>query len=402
MDDNRFDTLARVAANLPSRRKLIRTLLGGVGSGLLLSFGVAEESAARKCKKDGDCKGCQTCNRKKKKCAKGCPKGKQCCGGECVKKDLCCDSSADCNACSQCVEGRCQADTSKNGQKCSGCLTCANGACGIADDQLCEDQERCRQSTGLCCPKCVNDRCCSTSQACIDPGALSANFCCDRSNNTPCGDNGDGTFSECCSNFNERCVNGECVPKDECPTRGRAGKAGLCCAEGTKVCPGLNDPYCAPENQACCGEYTCDVGEDCCDPQNNICCEQGRCLGKLCCPSDQIICGSECCDYGDVCCGGVCCSNFDCIDEACCETGACGDIGADTRVCPTENETCCLTDDSDPAIGNRGYACPPSTPVCSNIGQCCPNNYLYSQSCAGCCPSILSCENCVSPISGRT
>ena len=378
-----------------------RTALGRVALRALQSHDRCVQ-AARRCKKDGDCKGCQTCNRKKKKCAKGCPKGKRCCGGQCVKSDLCCATPNDCNACSQCVDGRCQPDTAKNGQQCSGCLTCTNGACGIADDKLCPGGERCRRSTGICCLKCRADgSCCPVGQACINPGVLSANFCCDTSVNTPCGDNGDGAFSACCSNFNERCVNGECVPKDECAGRGRAGKDGLCCGAGLKVCPGLNAPYCAPDDRACCGEYTCDVNEECCDPQSNVCCEPGRCVGKTCCPSDSVICGDECCEYGERCCGGVCCTEFDCVNGSCC-AHACGDVGASTRVCVAESEACCLTDDSNPEIGNRGYACPEPAPVCSNIGQCCPENTLYSQSCGGCCPTILNCENCVSPIAGRT
>jgi hypothetical protein len=400
MDDRRFDDLARVAAHLPSRRHVMRALLGGIG-GLLATAGLPQESAAGRCKKDGGCKPCQTCDRKKKKCVKGCPKGEQCCGGGCVKKNLCCESSEDCNACSQCIEGRCRADTSKNGQQCSGCLTCINGACGSGDDELCEDNERCRQSTGLCCVKCrKGDSCCPVGRACIDPGLLSENSCCDTSVNTPCGDNGDGTYSACCSNFNEQCVAGECVPKSDCT--GRGGKAELCCNSDSRVCPGITRPYCAPENQACCGDFTCGEGEDCCDPATNHCCEKGRCLGKACCSSDHVICGDECCDFGEVCCGGVCCNSFDCLNESCCAEGACGDVGASTRVCPTASETCCYTDDSNPEIGNRGYACPPGTPVCSGIGQCCPDGMLYSPSCEACCPSILSCQNCVSPIPGRT
>jgi hypothetical protein len=426
MDDRRFDNLARAAAATPSRRALVQTLLGGAG-GLFAAVGLSGITEAASCKNDGDCGGCQTCQRKKGKkkgkCKTGCPRGRRCCGGACVKPDECCTISQDCGACASCADGRCRSDAGKNGQQCSGCLTCINGACGLPDDNLCPSGERCRNSTGLCCLKCLSDdRCCQVGHACIDPGALSANFCCDTANNTPCGSNGDGTFAACCSNFNETCDANECKPKSECPPR-RLSTEGICCPHGPacggvccgedeeccggdctknmKLCPGETRPYCATLDRECCGDYTCDVGEECCNPHGNICCAPGRCVGPQCCPGDQVICGDECCDFGQKCCGGVCCSVFDCIDDVCCEEGACGDVGASTRVCPTATETCCLTDDPDPEIGNRGYACPASTPVCANRGQCCPEFHLYRQSCGACCPDIRNCDNCVGAIDGR-
>jgi hypothetical protein len=282
MDDRRFDNLARIAAALPSRRHLVRALLGGA-SGLLLAAGVAEEAAARKCKKDNDCPGCQTCNRKKKKCGKGCGKGKRCCGGECVKEKLCCKTPEDCSSCQLCVDGRCQPNPAKNGQQCSGCLTCNNGACGSGDDALCKDHERCRQSTGICCAKCLaNESCCPVGRTCINPGALSPNSCCDTSINTACGHNGDGTFRKCCSNFNERCVNNECVPKDECPT-GRLTIEGVCC------------PFGPPCNGVCCGENEeCSVDDVC---ENPFVCPRPFCSnrGLLCCPPNSFTDTAYCC-----------------------------------------------------------------------------------------------------------
>jgi hypothetical protein len=266
----------------------MRTLLGGVG-GVLLSAAGVQESEARRCKKDGDCKGCQTCHRKRKKCAKGCGKGKQCCGGECVKENLCCKTTDDCNGCSQCIDGRCGPDPSKNGQKCSGCLTCNNGACSSGDDKLCKDSERCRQSTGLCCAKCRDDdSCCPVGQTCIDPGPLSANFCCDTSINTACGHKGDGIFNECCSNFSERCVNNECVPKDECPT-GRLTIEGVCC------------PFGPPCNGVCCGEdEICGVDGVC---ENPFVCPRPFCSnrGLICCPPNSFTDTAYCCSAGAEC-----------------------------------------------------------------------------------------------------
>ena len=429
MDGRRFDDLARVVAHPSNRRRFIRPIFGGLVGAALLTLGIAGDTEAGRCKNDGDCPGCKTCDRKKKKCVKGCPKGKKCCGGDCVRSDLCCATAAECKACATCVDGRCQPNAAKNGQQCSGCLTYNNGACGSGDDELCAGNERCRQSTGLCCPKCRADgNCCPVGQACINPGLLSANSCCDSSANTPCGENGDGTFSECCANFNERCVGGECVPKVDCPNR-RLSAAGVCCPNGPACggvccgdgeacclgvcqgedapccgaggtfCPGLTRPYCAPPGQVCCGDYTCGLEEDCCEPQGNVCCAEGRCVGSACCPPDVVICGNSCCEFGEICCGNVCCTEYNCLNGTCCAAGVCGDVGASTRVCPVPGQICCLTDDANPAIGNRGYTCPNSTPVCSNKGECCPESTRYSQSCGGCCPD-QGCANCTSPIPG--
>jgi hypothetical protein len=182
-------------------------------------------------------------------------------------------------------------------------LTCVHGACGIAGDKLCKGGERCRQSTGLCRVTCRADgSCCPAGQACVDPGVLSANFGCDTSANAPCGDNGDGTFGACCSNFNERCVNGECVPKDDCPTRGLSTQ-GLCCPKPEQLCHSIGDEeFCCEDGQVCCalmdGSEICCAADRCLAP--GLCCAPGaavKCSGAWarCAPPEYQCCGEYSC-----------------------------------------------------------------------------------------------------------
>jgi hypothetical protein len=77
--------------------------------------------------------------------------------------------------------------------------------------------QKCQGRTNTCCKPCKGDQCCPAGETCIDPGVFAPNSCCNTSSNTPCGDNGDGTFQACCSNANEECCNGECVTKGACP-----------------------------------------------------------------------------------------------------------------------------------------------------------------------------------------
>lgn len=144
-------------------------------------------------------------------------------------------------------------------------------------------------------------RCCEVGKACINPGLLSENFCCDRSLNTPCGGNGDGAFEEGCPNRIERRHNGRCVPKDECPGD-RLTAQGVCCPTPEQPCRRSgNEGYGRPDGQVCCALHT--GGEGCCDA--------GRCLSPgPCCADDNVAncagrhghrapIGHECCgEYG--------------------------------------------------------------------------------------------------------
>jgi hypothetical protein len=375
MDGNRFDDLGRALGGLGTRRDTLRVL---IGSALAALAGNQAGDGAAKSKSKGKSKGKGKGKAKKKKkrqpnevpCgATVCTGGQRCCGGSCVDPWLCCARTEDCNGCATCVGGVCVPDPTRNGQQCDGCLECANGACGIPNDDFCPQDHQCRGGNGVCCPTCVNGECCPAGSACINPGPFNANSCCDRVLNIPCGDRGDGTFRECCSGFNERCVDGECVPKEAC--EGDFTAQGLCCQNGQTAC-------------------------------NGLCCETGRCTAVGCCPQPLKICGDDCCEEDETCCGGVCCRTSNCLNNSCCED-PCGDIGASTRVCPTAQETCCQTADDATGAGNRGFACPASAPRCGGVGTCCPADKFYSPSCNACCPqNDFQCQGCVPLTTGRT
>lgn len=297
MDGSRFDDLARALAGGRSRRGFAR---GAVAAALGVA-GVAARGTsglAVRCQKDGDCAGCQTCNKRKGRCAAGCGKDKRCCGDACVAPEECCSGPEQCNACSACVGGRCRPDLAKNDQPCGPaekCLVCANGTCGIPSDARCRSNERCRPRTGACCTKCTKDgNCCPEGSACIDPGMLSANSCCDRSLNTPCGDNDDGTFAECCSNRNEVCEGGACKPKDEC-AGGRRTAQGICCADPDKLCEN--------RSRCCAAEEICGVDDVCENP--NVCPRPACSLrGKKCCPPNGFFANAYCCESHQDCVSG--------------------------------------------------------------------------------------------------
>jgi hypothetical protein len=291
-----FDRWVKALGATPSRRTALGFAAGGVLGGLAGLLGLGDLDARNK--KQGKKKG--GAKKKKKKKQKGrqpeqgefcgdrfCAPGKRCCGGQCVDPSECCTSNSDCNACSVCDVSRCVPDPGKNGTKCSGCLECVNGACGVPNDDFCPADHHCRPSTGLCCAKCLDDQCCPAGSACINPGALSANSCCNASLNTACGDNGDGTFRECCSNLSEQCVNGECVPKQDCA--GALSAQGVCC------------PFGPPCNGVCCGENEiCGVDGVC---ENPFVCPRVYCTKRdlVCCPPNSFTNTAYCCPAKSFC-----------------------------------------------------------------------------------------------------
>ena len=153
-----------------------------------------------------------------------------------------------CSPCQKRKRGRCVPDSDKAGQPCTGCRVCgANGSCGVPSDARCAEGQLCRPATGMCCPVCVGGGCCGVAEACINPGLLSDNFCCDTRVNTPCGSNGNGVFSECCSNLTEECCGDTCVPKGTCSNH---------CASNTvytEPCVEGADKWCCrPSYSVCC------------------------------------------------------------------------------------------------------------------------------------------------------
>ncbi len=315
MDDITFDRIARTVSAGWGRRSLLG-LLAGAAVGRLTSFSGLDEAEARDKKKGGKKKGNGKKHHKKKKkrdepkgepCGDGYCNQTQCCHlGQCVDRFLCCTANSNCNPCSRCEIGLCVPNPDMNGKACNGCLECANGACGIPNAEFCEDDQQCRPN-GECCPKCVNDTCCSAREACINPGPFNDNFCCDKVVNQPCGANGDGTYKKCCDLRTEECIDGECVLKCE---------AGL-------TAPDL----CCPS-----GEVPC--GDDCCDGE---CCDD-ECVDLQTHPVHCGACGNACDERTERCfdgqCRDICSLNEPPWQNAC-------DDGVDYWCCPDRSTTCC-------------------------------------------------------------
>jgi hypothetical protein len=220
MDEHIFDSIVRSLGDGATRRRLVSLLGGGLTGGALLSLAGEDAEGGKK---------------KGKKKKKPCP--------PCKKRK----------------NGKCKPDPGKAGQPCSGCRVCgANGSCGVPSDDRCADGQLCRPSTGICCPVCVNDGCCGVAEACINPGLLSANFCCDTRANTPCGGKGNGTFTECCSNLTEECCGDTCVPRGTCSNH---------CANNTvytEPCVEGADKWCCrPSYSVCCRDS--DGDPHCCN-----------------------------------------------------------------------------------------------------------------------------------------
>lgn len=419
MDDSTFDRLTRFLGTTPTRRDgiglAITTALGAMAS--LLDGDAAEARGRGKGKRHGKKPSNRKSNERWKQQHSDIASEKKKRKGKKKPKKPTPDqpqsppppdtpnwkSCAGCNPCQTCTDGEgvCRPDPSKNGVQCGGCHTCRDGACNAPADTLCGEDQRCRPSTGICCPSCQSDgSCCPVGSICINPGPFSTNFCCDTELFDACGANGDGTFKTCCGRDTHRCLNDRCVPKGECP-------------DGMKLCPGGDEPFCAREDFECCGADSCNTFQECCDASKDLCCVKGRCTGGRCCPKEPaewIPCGNECCNpASEVCCGGAtCCSPFSCVDGACCPVAVCGNPGTASRICRTAQEFCCEVLPGNPNLG--GYACPRGNvdedgiPDCAPGGQCCPNGYEYDPDCDACCESILGlCEfkECISPRPGR-
>ena len=260
-------------------------------------------------------------------------------------------SAAGCNACQTCMDGEgvCRPDPSKNGLQCGGCHTCRDGACNAPDDTLCPEGQRCSPSTGICCPACQSDgSCCPVGSICIDPGPFSANFCCDTELFDFCGGNGDGTFKTCCARDTHRCLNDQCVPKGECP-------------DGMKLCPGGDEPFCAPERLRLLWQQLLQ------HPPGLLRRRQGALLreralrgwrgaapraGRV--DLRQRVLQS----LGEVCCGGSkCCSPYSAVSMAsAARSGCAATLGRSPASARTEEEFCCSVVPSNHNLG--GYACP--------------------------------------------
>ncbi len=236
-------------------------------------------------------------------------------------------------------DGLCEVDRSRNRVRCSDCLVCDDGACEIPNNEFCQDHQLCRPENGRCCEKCLNDRCCEIGEVCIKPVSSGPNSCCNTARNEPCGDNGDGTYRECCVSGVEECVQGTCELRIPCPG-GRLSAQGLCCEGGQAPCWGPEGPFCPPPGHTCCGAASCDATQRCCDETRSLCCPIGQCAAGQCCNGGLKGCNGECVDtQTDKRHCGRC--GFDCIAPGfdCC-SGSCTNLMSDEENCGACGNTC--------------------------------------------------------------
>ncbi len=418
-------------------------------------------------KKQDRCEDCETCNRAFQ-CVSKCGRNHSCCNGTCKKGQTCCPSERECDSgntccgvgefcqdghcCAPCADGSCcplETTCTDDGVCCPPDRACGHGivsgakeccaendicvdrhccpasqACGdvccaanetciddaccpdaqVCNGQCCEKGQQCQN--GICCAACLsNGNCCSAGSACINPGIFSSNFCCDQSANTPCGDNGDGTFEQCCSNHNEECCNGECVAMgccnqgqfraaaDVCCPNGPACD-GNCCESGEQCCNGS----CIAEAQACCtpgtecGDGCCVDGEECCGGECKAFCGDCPPSSTACTLTDGTI---VCCDSGQ-CCGG---NFFDycgpgAVDSHCCQAGStpCGDG------CCAGGQACLESRGDDNQY--HAYCCPEGSGDVTKDGVCCPAGQQASCGGAKCCAVESTCCECCGPNAG--
>src|SRR5690606_18363468 len=132
MSDSRFDNLARFLGGRPSRRQVLKGLLGGgalTAAAITLPFG----EAAAQCVEDGQ----------------ACSAGSDCCSGNCdattgfcgVEGETTClpDGQA-CSAAADCCTGNCDATT---------------GYCGLPGETVCvPDGEACSSGSDCCTGNC--------------------------------------------------------------------------------------------------------------------------------------------------------------------------------------------------------------------------------------------------------
>ena len=214
--------------------------------------------------------------------------GRECCpeGERCTEEDGCCPQARACGN----GPGARAAECCDQGEECVDGACCPNER--LCGDRCCPEGHRC--TSGRCCRVC-GDACCGAGKACVDGGVLGDTFCCDETANTPCGDNGGGTYDACCSNANEECCDGECVPKGECCRDGQRNAAGVCCPPREEPCDGR----CCMEGLVCCHGDCLHPDTRCCAPGTDICFGGGE---EWCCPEDAFCCNKIFEGYPAACC----------------------------------------------------------------------------------------------------
>lgn len=243
MDHVRFDRLAAALATVPSRRRLLGTLLGTALAGLL---GWPESATGKKKNKNKNENKKKCPNARPKRCDSKCCKAFQTCKkGKCV--DHCEDGKQNLGETDKdCGGGDC--DPCPAGKKCARATDCQSGICrtsaAVGDLRCheCTSNDDC--TADFTKPFCVGDRCveCRNDTDCQDetgrPHCLAGT-----------GTSLDGTCVECLTD--SECPEGEfCSPDKQC--RPCANRQGV----GTEACGG-----CVPVGGSC---IVSGGGDNCC------------------------------------------------------------------------------------------------------------------------------------------
>lgn len=277
-----------------------RTLLKGVGGGLLAALGLARARGGA----DAD----NTC-----KPAAPLPQSK------CTKDAQCCDGLV-CQATAGTTTKRCQSGCRIDGafyasgvnNPANPCQTCQPGTSTTAWTDTDCSPFACDPVTGTCFSSCAGDEACVSGAHCVD-GA-----CC------PAED-----FCEFGSTFGS----GVCCDPGRSPT--------AACCEAGGCCECFHDPAVGFEHDVCCEqEKICGGGQS------------GWAPGKLCCHNDEdcvngdcchvtFHCADGCCDRP--CCGDVCCAQgTECVNETCVAEGRACDPDASENPNCLAGESCIL------------------------------------------------------------
>ncbi|HYC54352.1 MAG TPA: hypothetical protein VEL28_05390 [Candidatus Binatia bacterium] len=357
------------------------------------------------------------------------------CDALCYEFDDCCPNAcSQCGAC--CGNGTC--DPSEDSSSCAQDCGCAAIGCGGADEGNCFCDADCAMFEDCCadfCSQCGGPSCCGNgtceasedSTTCradcaicgdgiceLDETAITCVQDCGCGADEYCGGPGPGGGCGC----DAECVfRGDCCP-DVCSECGVSTLGSLCCGSGTcdpgedadvcaqdcgcaaddacgnaapagchcdEVCMQKGD--CCPDvcgacgsqtNEAeCCGNDTCDPGEDASSCAADCGCAAAECGSSTPAP-DGCLCSADCAqtdscceDLCDVCGGASCCGDAECgtgeTHESCAKDCTCGDgqcgSGETHSNCPTDCK--CGNGQLDVGEGCDGGDC--CTDACSII-----------------------------------
>jgi hypothetical protein len=375
MDADRFDALARAVGRTTTRRRLLRTLVAGMGTLLgTANPSLGTGSAASVC----DVASCTELVQKlHKDCVKACKKEKEAGSGACI---LACEldyylSLRTCRRTGGCTEvfthccgGACL-DVRADPNHCGSCDTrcppgqpCCDGSCRGDDAANCG-------SCGNTCPRsesgpghCVGGQChrCGPAETeCPSGGAI---FCVDlRTSPSSCGACGAACPGD------RVCCDGKC-------TAGVARCGGTCVSN---ACP-PERPFDQATCRCACPRVECEAGKS----QDPATC---ACVCPTPCPAGYVRDGHTCrcsCSNGTTDCAGRCVDLL--VDSSHC--GSCGHPCIKGRTCrrgtcacpPDKPDICngvCTTFDYDPgSCGGCGeiYVCPGKPPF--GLPHCCPGN----------------------------